>query len=89
MVFFREASEDIYSGFEHQSAEGVYEAVKVTTRAACERMTRAEWETWKAAEGRVEVSKGDIHRWTRKPRRKPSMRECAERAKREQRGWTP
>ena len=40
IVIVREASEDIYSGFEHESAEGVFETVKVTTRAACERIHR-------------------------------------------------
>jgi len=44
IVIFREASEDIYAGFEHQSAEGVFETVKVTTRAACERVHLAAFE---------------------------------------------
>ncbi len=39
IVIIREASEDIYSGFEHQSTAGVFESVKVTTRGACERIT--------------------------------------------------
>lgn len=39
VVIVREASEDIYSGFEHESTEGVFESVKVTTRAACERIS--------------------------------------------------
>lgn len=55
MVIFREASEDIYSGFEHQSAEGVYETVKVTTRAACERIHRTAFE-WAGANGRKRVT---------------------------------
>ncbi len=38
LVVVREASEDIYAGFEHESADGVFESVKVTTRAACERI---------------------------------------------------
>lgn len=38
IVIVREASEDIYSGFEHESTHGVFESVKVTTRAACERI---------------------------------------------------
>lgn len=38
IVVVREASEDIYSGFEHESTHGVFESVKVTTRAACERI---------------------------------------------------
>ncbi len=36
----REITEDIYSGFEHEVTEGVYEAVKVTTRSACEHIAR-------------------------------------------------
>ncbi len=40
LVVVRETSEDIYSGLEHEVADGVYEAVKVTTRAACERIAR-------------------------------------------------
>ena len=40
LVVIRETSEDIYSGFEHEVTAGVYEAVKVTTRAACERIAR-------------------------------------------------
>ena len=38
IVVIRETSEDIYSGFEHEVTDGVYEAVKVTTRAACQRI---------------------------------------------------
>jgi len=40
VVVVRETSEDIYSGFEHQVSEGVFEAVKVTTEAACRRIAR-------------------------------------------------
>ncbi len=40
LVVIRETSEDIYSGFEHEVTAGVYEAVKVTTRSACERIAR-------------------------------------------------
>ncbi len=36
----RETSEDIYAGFEHEVTEGVYEAIKITTEAACERIAR-------------------------------------------------
>lgn len=36
----REASEDIYAGFEHQAAAGVFESVRVTTRVGCERVHR-------------------------------------------------
>ncbi len=40
LVVIRETSEDIYSGMEHEITAGVYEAVKVTTAAACERIAR-------------------------------------------------
>ena len=36
----REITEDIYAGFEHEVTDGVYEAVKVTTRSACEHIAR-------------------------------------------------
>lgn len=55
VCIFREASEDIYSGFEHQSAEGVYETVKVTTRAACERIHHAAF-AWARANNRKRVT---------------------------------
>lgn len=44
LVVIRETSEDIYSGFEHEVTHGVFEAVKVTTRAACERIARYAYE---------------------------------------------
>lgn len=54
IVVIREASEDIYSGFEHQSTEGVFESVKVTTRGACERITKFAFDYAKAnGRGRV------------------------------------
>ena len=40
VVVIRETSEDIYSGFEHELTDGVYEAIKITTRSACERIAR-------------------------------------------------
>ncbi len=40
LVVVRETSEDIYSGMEHEITDGVFEAVKVTTQAACERISR-------------------------------------------------
>lgn len=40
ILVVREASEDIYAGFEHRGAEGVFETVRVTTRGACERIHR-------------------------------------------------
>lgn len=44
IVVVRETSEDIYSGMEHEITDGVYEAVKVTTRTACERIARFAFE---------------------------------------------
>lgn len=55
VVIFREASEDIYAGFEHESTAGVFESVKVTTRAACERISRMAFE-WARANGRRRVT---------------------------------
>lgn len=40
LIVVRETSEDIYKGFEHQTAPGVFESVKVTTEAACTRIAR-------------------------------------------------
>ncbi|MEL6348122.1 MAG: isocitrate/isopropylmalate family dehydrogenase [Myxococcota bacterium] len=40
LIVIRETSEDIYSGFEHAVTNNVFEAVKVTTRDACERIAR-------------------------------------------------
>lgn len=36
----RETSEDIYAGYEHEVTQGVFEAIKITTEAACERIAR-------------------------------------------------
>jgi isocitrate dehydrogenase (NAD+) len=55
VVVVREASEDIYAGFEHESADGVYETVKVTTRAACERIHRFAFD-YAMAHGRKRVT---------------------------------
>ena len=44
LVVVRETSEDIYSGMEHEITDGVYEAVKVTTAAACTRIARHAFE---------------------------------------------
>ncbi len=55
IMVMREATEDIYAGFEHQSAPGVYESIKVTTRAACERVHRHAFE-WARAHGRKRVT---------------------------------
>jgi len=55
IVVIRETSEDIYSGFEHEVTEGAYEAVKVTTKAACERIARFAYE-YARAHGRKKVT---------------------------------
>lgn len=55
VTVFREASEDIYAGFEHRSADGVFETVKVTTRAACERIHRDAFR-WAVENGRKRVT---------------------------------
>lgn len=44
VMIVRETSEDIYSGFEHQTAPDVFESVKVTTVEACERIARFAFE---------------------------------------------
>ncbi len=51
----REASEDIYAGFEHESTRGVFETVKVTTRQACERVATTAFELARA-KGRKKVT---------------------------------
>lgn len=55
VVVFREGSEDIYAGFEHESTPGVFESVKVTTRASCERIARMAFD-WARANGRRRVT---------------------------------
>lgn len=55
IVVIRESSEDIYSGMEHEITEGVYEAVKVTTKAACERIARFAFD-YARAHGRKRVT---------------------------------
>lgn len=55
ILIVREASEDIYAGFEHTTADGVYETVKVTTRAACERIARTAFDLARA-QGRKKVT---------------------------------
>ena len=54
VVVIRETSEDIYSGMEHEITDGVYEAVKVTTAAACERIARYAYD-YARAHGRKRV----------------------------------
>jgi isocitrate dehydrogenase (NAD+) len=55
IVVIRETSEDIYSGMEHEITDGVYEAVKVTTEAACERIARFAFD-YARANGRERVT---------------------------------
>jgi len=55
IVVIRETSEDIYSGMEHEITEGVYEAVKVTTEAACARIARFAFE-YARSQGRKRVT---------------------------------
>lgn len=55
VVVIRETSEDIYSGFEHEVTEGVYEAVKITTPKACERIARHAYE-YAVANNRKEIT---------------------------------
>lgn len=56
IVVVRETSEDIYSGMEHEITEGVYEAVKITTQAACERIARFAFEYARShGRGRVTI----------------------------------
>ncbi|TNF25389.1 MAG: NAD-dependent isocitrate dehydrogenase [Deltaproteobacteria bacterium] len=43
-VVIRESTEDVYSGIEHQVVPGVVQSIKVTTRAACERIIRFAFE---------------------------------------------
>jgi isocitrate dehydrogenase (NAD+) len=40
LVVLREVTEDLYAGLERQVNEGVAEAIKLTTKKACERITR-------------------------------------------------
>jgi isocitrate dehydrogenase (NAD+) len=44
LAIVRETSEDIYTGIEHESAPGVYESIRLTTQAACERIAQFAFE---------------------------------------------
>lgn len=44
LVVIRETTEDIYTSLEHESIKGMFEGLKVTTRAACERIARHAFE---------------------------------------------
>lgn len=55
LVIVREITEDIYAHLEHESIPGVYESLKVTTRAACERIARHAF-AYARATGRKKVT---------------------------------
>jgi isocitrate dehydrogenase (NAD+) len=55
LVVVREITEDIYAHLEHESIPGVYESLKVTTQAACERIARFAFE-YARANGRKKVT---------------------------------
>ncbi len=40
VIIVRETTEDIYASMEHESIEGTFESLKVTTRGACEQIAR-------------------------------------------------
>jgi isocitrate dehydrogenase (NAD+) len=44
LLVVRETTEDVYAHLEHESIPGVFESLKVTTRAACERIARHAFE---------------------------------------------
>jgi isocitrate dehydrogenase (NAD+) len=44
LLVVREITEDVYAHLEHESIPGVFESLKVTTRAACERIARYAFE---------------------------------------------
>jgi len=54
LVIFRENTEDLYSGIEHEVAKDVVESVKVITKAASIRIAKAAFE-WAATENRKKV----------------------------------
>jgi isocitrate dehydrogenase (NAD+) len=55
VVVVRETSEDIYSGYEHEVTDGVYEGIKVTTEDACARIAQYAYD-WALKNGRKKVS---------------------------------
>lgn len=48
LIVVRETTEDIYAKLEHESIPGVFESLKVTTRAVCERHARHGFEVARA-----------------------------------------
>lgn len=55
MWIVREVTEDVYAHLEHETLPGIFEGLKVTTRAACERIARAAFE-FARAKGRKRVT---------------------------------
>jgi len=55
ILVIRETTEDVYTSLEHESIPGVFESLKVTTRAACERIARYAFEVARAR-GRKKVT---------------------------------
>lgn len=66
LVIFRENTEDLYAGIEHEVASGVMESLKVITRTASEKIAKAAFE-YSAREGRrkvVAIHKANIMKLT-------------------------
>jgi len=55
LVVIREATEDVYAGLEHETIPGVFESLKVTTRAACERIAHFAFD-WAGRNGRDKIT---------------------------------
>jgi isocitrate dehydrogenase (NAD+) len=55
MAIFRENTEDLYSGLEHEVVPGVVESLKIITKNASMRIARAAFE-WSRREGREKVT---------------------------------
>jgi isocitrate dehydrogenase (NAD+) len=55
LIICRETTEDVYAMLEHESLPGVFEGLKVTTRATCERISRFAFELARAR-GRKKVT---------------------------------
>src|SRR6516165_3514982 len=55
LAIFRENTEDLYSGLEHEVVPGVVESLKIITQNASMRIARAAFE-WARREGRKKVS---------------------------------
>ena len=55
LLVVRETTEDVYAHLEHESIEGVFESVKITTRTACERIARHAFQTARA-QGRQKIT---------------------------------